>query len=89
MFKPVFIVNNNVKCKWLSQNPNAIPILEKNMDKIYWTQLSANPNAIHILEQHLDKVNYEWLSKNPNAIHIFEKNTNKVFWYGKYLASKS
>jgi len=40
----------------LSANPNAIHILEKNMDKINWQQLSANPNAIHILEKNMDKV---------------------------------
>jgi hypothetical protein len=28
----------------LSQNPNAIPILEKNLDKVDWRQLSENPN---------------------------------------------
>jgi len=34
------------KVDWttLSENPNAIPILEKNLDKVDWTQLSENPN---------------------------------------------
>jgi len=28
----------------LSMNPNAIPILEKNLDKVDWAYLSENPN---------------------------------------------
>ena len=33
------------KLNWdgLSRNPEAIYILEKNLDKIYWTWLSTNP----------------------------------------------
>jgi hypothetical protein len=42
--------------KMLSRNPNAISILEKNLDKVNWEILSSNPNAIHILEKNLDKV---------------------------------
>ena len=51
---------------YLSRNLNAIPILEKNLDKVDWFWLSRNPNAIHILEQNLDKVDWLELSKNPN-----------------------
>ena len=42
--------------KELSRNPNAIHILEQNLDKVCWSYLSLNPNAIHILEQNLDTV---------------------------------
>ena len=63
---------------------NAIPILEKNLDKINWISLSGNPNAIHILEKNLDKINWSTLATNPNAIPILEKNTDKKdkkrFW---------
>ena len=34
----------------ISRNPNAIHLLEQNMDKIDWKFLSENPNAIHLLE---------------------------------------
>jgi hypothetical protein len=64
----------------LPMNPNAIHILEQNLDKVHWDWLSANPNAIHILEQNLDKVDWELLSENPNAIHILEQNLDKVHW---------
>jgi hypothetical protein len=64
----------------LSSNPNAIPILEKNLDKVNWAVLSSNQNAIPILEKNLDKVDWDILSSNPNAIHILEKNLVKVNW---------
>ena len=60
---------DNIDWKGLSENPNAIDLLEKNLDKINWSVLSSNPNAIHLLEQHQDKINWERLSYNPS---IFE-----------------
>ena len=50
----------------MSSNINAISILEKNVDKIYWKRLSSNPMAIHLLEQNQDKINWERLFINPN-----------------------
>jgi hypothetical protein len=64
----------------LSQNPNAIDIIEQNMDKVDWLGLSLNTNAIHLLEQNLDKVNWWNLSGNQNAIFILEQNLDKVNW---------
>ena len=68
------------KVDWnlLSCNPNAIPILEKNLDKVDWCQLSRNPNAIHLLEKNLDKVCWWRLCDNPNAIHILKKKTTWI-----------
>jgi len=54
----------------LSENPNAIHLLEKNQDKINWDGLSCNPNAIHLLEKNQDKINLVGLSLNPS---IFER----------------
>ena len=48
---------------YLSSNLNAIHILEKNLDKVNWSNLSFNQNTIHILEKNLDKVNWKILSK--------------------------
>jgi len=78
---------NKKKLNWnmLSQNPNAINMLEENFEKINWSYLSANPNAIRILEQNPDKINWNWLSRNPNAIEMLEKNPDKINWY--YLSS--
>ena len=71
---------DKIKCGSLSENPNAINILEKNLDKVSWLALSENPNAIHILEKNLDKVNRYMLSRNSNAIPILEKNLDQVCW---------
>ena len=70
------------KLHWavLSENPNAIHLLEKNLANVDWNWLSYNPNAIHLLEKNLGKVNWFNLSGNPNAIHILEKNLDKVDW---------
>ena len=65
---------------YLSQNPNAIPILEQNIEKINWFGLSWNPNAIHLLEQNMEKVNWNCLSENQNAIPLLEKNMDKISW---------
>ena len=69
---------NKVDWNELSANPNAIHIIEKNLDKIGWRRLSLNPNAIPILEKNLDKIDWRILSENPNAIHILENNLDKV-----------
>ena len=82
MFKPVFIVDDRVSFGFLSLNPNAIHLLEQNLDEVDWYYLSGNPNAIHILEKNLDKVNWYSLSENPNAIHILEQNLDRVDWDG-------
>ena len=50
-------------------NPNAISLLEQNLDKINWFYLSNNPNAISLLQQNQDNIDWEELSMNPN---IFE-----------------
>ncbi len=52
----------------LSANPNAIPLLEKNMNKINWNSLSNNENAVHLLENNYTKICWAMLSQNPNAI---------------------
>ena len=59
---------------YLSENPNAIHLLEEYPDKMCWNNLSTNPNALHLLEKYPNKINWHYLSNNPNAIHILEKN---------------
>ena len=70
------------KINWiyLSINPNAIDILEKNQDKIDWNNLSLNSSAIAILEKNLDKINYNFFSQNSNAISLLEKNVEYINW---------
>ena len=77
-----------------NQNPKAVEIIEKNLDKIYvddWPILSGNPAAIHIFKdpEYLKKV-YDWyyLSKNEKAISILENNMDKVEW-GSFSSNPS
>ena len=70
---------------YLSDNPNAIPLLEKHPEKIDWS-LSRNPNAIPLLEKHPEKIDWRELSKNPNAMYLLSsldcqkmKEKNKEF----------
>ena len=70
-----FVDIKKVHWRILSGNPNAIHILEKNLDKVDWWILSSNPNAIHILEKNLDKVEWNCLSRNPN---IFKDNKKEL-----------
>ena len=79
------LLKNPELIRWncLSMNPNAIKILEKNLDKLdkfCWYELSQNPNAVPILEKNLDKIDWQALSKNINAIHILENNLDKIDW---------
>ena len=79
-----WIPNEKINWYYLSSNPNAIHLLEQNMDKIDWHNLSLNPNSIPILEKNMDKINWYWLSSNPNAIHLLEQNIDKIDW--QYLS---
>ena len=58
----------------LSKNPNAISLLEQNLDKVDWISIQRNPNAINILEQNLDKVDWIRIWSNP-SIFISSKPT--------------
>ena len=40
---------NKICWDFLSENPNAIYLLEQNLGKIDWFYLSKNPNSIHLL----------------------------------------
>ena len=66
---------------WLSQNPNAIHLLEQNLDNVEWNCLSGNPNAIHLLEQNLDKVNWTWhyCSVPDGSQQIFSSHYAKFY----------
>jgi hypothetical protein len=81
---------NELKWKFLSENPNAINILEKNLDAVCIEKQSFSiprPQS-HIIDYALhnqlgaDKVNWEYLSKNPNAIHLLEAYPDKINWNG-------
>ena len=73
----------------LTENPMAIPILEKyphKLDNISLLHLSSipNPRIMPIIEKNIDKLTesqWLYLSGNPCAIPILEKNLDKINWY--------
>ncbi len=69
----------------LSLNPNAIHLLEANLDIICWYQLSKNSNAIHLLEKYPEYIDWEKLSDNPNAMSLFETNPDMTTSLSKRL----
>lgn len=75
---------------WLSENPNAVGLLENNPNKIRWDRLSLNTNASHLIHAKLQNdyhkvgmfsINWEYLSSNNDAgiISILEKNPNHIW----------
>lgn len=64
-----------------------IDILEKNKDKISWTNISKNPCLIDFLLENIDKINwlYFMLNTHPKAIQIIEQNPEKINW--NYLSA--
>ena len=94
MIKPIYklcdwVSVNKLSYELLSKNPNAIDLLEQNLDKINWRYLSMNknPNVIHLLEQNQDKISWTWLSTNPNIFEIdYEAMKQRLFDTG--LAEK-
>ena len=89
MVKPIYIVNPKVSWANLSRNPNAICLLEQNLDKVDWFWLSQNPNAMHLLakldymQMHLN--NQEFVQDlvafvcNPNWIQKCANRLNMGF----------
>jgi len=79
-----FIENNLYldKINWFSlssnTNPDVIKYLQKNPDKIVWSQLRGNPSAIDLLVNNPDKIDWFNLSYNPSAIDLLSKNPDKI-----------
>lgn len=52
---------------------NAVKLLEKNVEKIYWPWLPMNPNAIQLLEKYPQNIEKKFLCMNENAAHLIFK----------------
>lgn len=65
----------SVSWEMLSENPVAVPLLEKYPHLIWYRKLAVNPNAIHLIEQHLKlkNVDINWCLTNPNAVPLIER----------------
>ena len=73
-------LTNKINWAYLSNNQNAIKILEANQGNIDWFALSNNPKAIKILEANQGKIVWEVLSGNPEAIRLLKANPQKIVW---------
>ena len=78
--------------EYLARNPNAMPIIKKNLDKIFgndsvfhnFLRDNTHPEAISIIEQNMEKVDelsWHFLSQNLSALPILEKNQKHINWY--------
>ena len=74
-----YIYYNLDKIDWgeLSDNQNAIHLLEANLDGTSWYLLSRNPKAINILKNHQDNINWEMLLSNPSIFEPDKKLINE------------
>jgi hypothetical protein len=79
-------VLTNIIAEYAATDPNIVPSVEKNLDKIDWSQLSRNINAVAILEQDLDKTDLakiDWSMLTPKTykenIRDIAKQINESF----------
>ncbi len=59
----------------LSRNSNAIPTIEKYLDKMNWESISINKKAFHLLLAHPENINFCSLQYNshPDVIKLYTK----------------
>jgi hypothetical protein len=82
--------NNKINWWYLSENHNAIELIEKNQDKINWYWLSANSNAIELLKNNQDKIDWNLLSFNPNIFtYDYEKIKSNFQVIGEEIIAKA
>lgn len=58
----------------ISENPEAIPLIKKNLHKVNWDALSRNPGAIDILSTNRLLITWSEFKKNPKAMSLVEMN---------------
>jgi hypothetical protein len=69
--------------RYISRYPNAMPIIEKNINNVHWQALMSNTNkkAIELLQKNLDKIQFygsSELCKNPSAMSIIEQRLDTL-----------
>ncbi len=75
LFNPLYLCDENSKIDWdrLSENPNAIHILQNNLDNVDFRNLSYNPNATHLFFK------YDYQTMMQNNKDFCEELVQKVF----------
>ena len=78
------IMLENVIWSQLSDNKNAVRLLEENKDKIDWSTIIYNEEAIDLIEENLDKILVDEelelydVCDNKNTVRIMEANIEKL-----------
>ena len=65
---------DKVNWEWLSENPNAIHLLEQNTDKVDWDTLSKNPSIFtydyEAMKETRDPITSELMAERFHPKHI-------------------
>lgn len=77
-FDKILSIDNIDIWKYLSNNENAINILERNIENINWEILSGNKNAEKLLRKYPDKIYWNIASLNPSLINLLKENQDKI-----------
>ena len=79
-----WIDQDKINWNMLSENPEALSLLEQNQDKIDWSYLSRNPSAraIALLENNQDKIHWARLSQNPSIFEYDYKGMKDAMYNG-------
>jgi hypothetical protein len=75
----------------LSDNPNALSILEKYPHKIDWIHASMNPAIVPFLEKNIDKIVWPYMCNDEmttEVVELLEKHVDKLCEKCWYLLSK-
>jgi hypothetical protein len=75
------IPSENIYWHGLSDNPNALPLLEKYPDQIVWSHASMNPYILPLLEKNLDKVEWTYMCNDEMTVEVvsfLEKHVDKL-----------
>ena len=71
------------------KNPNAIQLLERNQNKIDWSNLSGNQNAIHLLELNQGRIDWNIIQQNPSIFEVdYEFLKERISFYKEELIQK-
>jgi hypothetical protein len=79
MMKHVYWVNELHTLNWynLSRQPDAIPLLERNLDRVRWDQSHASPKMLPFLRKHPEHIEWYILSCFPHSMKFVEESVKK------------
>lgn len=79
IYKIIDEITNNFELDDLMANPEAMPIIDANMDKIHF-DVVFDYDTYDEPSDYNNLPNWQALSSNKNATHILEKHVDKIRW---------